>query len=232
MRKNKRSNQIKDLTRLAMLIALEAIVCFVPFLGSIQIGPVVATLAMIPVIIAGMTYGIKFGGILGFFAGLFSFIWWTLIDSGNPSSILFTPWNAYTDNYRSYWPIIICFVPRILTGIVAGLISNGLKSIKDNKVTLILFGSYFTEVTNKNLKRKDIFIYFISGIIGSLTNTFLVLFGTYFLWGQKYAEVAGMDYKILLSVILGIVGTNGLFEALVGGIIGSITSYTLSNIKK
>lgn len=232
MRKSKRSTQIKNLTRLAMLIALEAIVCFVPFLGSIQIGPVVATLAMIPVIIAGMTYGPKFGGILGFFAGLFSFIWWTLIDSGNPSSILFTPWNAYTDSYRNYWPLVICFVPRVLTGIIAGFISKGLKSIKENKFTLILFGTYFTEITTKNLKRKDLFIYFISGIIGSLANTFLVLFGTYFLWGKNYAKIAGIDYQILLSVILGIVGTNGLFEAIVGGLIGSITSYTLSNVKK
>lgn len=231
MKKSKRSVQIKNLTRLSMLIALEAIVCFVPFLGSIQIGPVVATLAMIPVIIAGMTYGVKFGGILGFFAGLFSFIWWTFIDSANPSSILFTPWNAYTDTYRNYWPIIICFVPRILTGIISGVCSNSLKRIKETNLTLILFGTYFTEITNKNLKRKDLFIYFISGIIGSLANTFLVLFGTYLLWGKKYANLAGMDYQLLLSVILGIVGTNGLFEAIVGGIIGSIACYTLSNIK-
>ncbi len=232
MRKNTRSMQIKNLTRLAMLIALEAIVCFVPFLGSIQIGPVVATLAMVPVIIAGMTYGIKSGAILGLFAGLFSFIWWTFIDSANASAILFTPWNAYTNEYRSYWPLVICFVPRILTGVVSGLVSNSLKKIKENKLTIILFGTYFTEITKNSLKRKDAFIYFIGGILGSLTNTFLVLLGTYFLWGKQYALIAGMDYQVLLTVILGIVGTNGIFEAIVGGLIGSPASYTLSNIKK
>ena len=75
MKTSNRHERIQNITKLAMFIAIEAIICFVPFLGSIQIGPVVATLAMIPVIIVGMTYGVKYGSILGFCAGLFSFIW-------------------------------------------------------------------------------------------------------------------------------------------------------------
>ena len=171
MKRNNRHESIKRITRLAMFIAIEAIVCFVPFLGSIQIGPVVATLAMIPVIIVGMTYGILYGSILGAVAGLFSFIWWTFIDSSNPSAMLFTPWNAYTTTYRNYWPLVICFVPRILTGTVAG----GLSSL-------------FSKIMKTPTGQKKIVTLLVNvcvGIISSLVNTILVLFGTYLLWGKK-----------------------------------------------
>ena len=235
MRKNRRHEKIENLTKIAMFVAIEAIICFVPFLGSIQIGPVVATLAMIPVMIVGMTYGTKYGTILGFCAGLFSFIWWTFIDSSNPSALLFTPWNAYTSSYRSYWPIIICFVPRILTGTVAGLLSTYFKKINNSRISSVLFGTYFsgdTKNENNPQKRKNVFSYFLVGIISSLINTILVLFGTYLLWGKKYASLAGMEYDVLLKTIMSIVLTNGIFEALVGGIVGSAVTFTLTNIKK
>ncbi|MCI6716548.1 MAG: ECF transporter S component [Bacilli bacterium] len=213
MKTSNRHERIQNITKLAMFIAIEAIICFVPFLGSIQIGPVVATLAMIPVIIVGMTYGVKYGSILGFCAGLFSFIWWTFVDSSNPSALLFTPWNGYTSEYRNYWPIVICFVPRILTGTVSGLLASYFKKICKSKV---LLASCYLGV----------------GILSSLVNTILVLFGTYLLWGKNYASLAGMEYNILLKTIMGIVLTNGIFEALVGGIVGSAVTFALTNIKK
>ena len=70
------------------------------------------------------------------------------------------------------------------------------------------------------------------GILSSLVNTILVLFGTYLLWGKNYARLAGVEYDILLKTIMGIVLTNGIFEALVGGIVGSAVTFTLTNIKK
>lgn len=41
-----------------------------------------------------------------------------------------------------------------------------------------------------------------------------------------------MEYNILLKTIMGIVLTNGIFEALVGGIVGSAVTFALTNIKK
>lgn len=49
------------IAQFAILLALEAIVCFTP-LGSIPIGPLVATLAMLPVIVAGILLGTRRGG--------------------------------------------------------------------------------------------------------------------------------------------------------------------------
>lgn len=221
MRKNTRSRQIFNMTTLAVLIGIEAIFCFVPILGSIQIGPVVATLAMLPVVIVACIYGPMFGGILGFVAGLFSFIVWTFIDNANPSAMMFTPWNAITGDYHNYWTIVICFVPRILTGVFAGLTNKYL-------------GKLF-KLEEKDGSKKttlEIVFYAIACVIGSLTNTALVLFGTYFLWGKDYALYAGMDFSLLLGVILGIVGTNGLFEAAVCGIIGTTVSKSLNVVAK
>lgn len=66
------------IAQFAILLALEAIVCFTP-LGSIPIGPLVATLAMLPVIVAGILLGTGAGAAMGFAAGLFSFIVWTFM---------------------------------------------------------------------------------------------------------------------------------------------------------
>ncbi|MGM9899791.1 MAG: ECF transporter S component [Bacilli bacterium] len=209
MRKNTRKEKIVMIATLSIFLAIEAIICFVPFLGSIQIGPVVATLAMIPVLIIGIVYGPLMGGILGLVAGTFSFIYWTFIDPANPSALLFTPWNGLSENPTNYWTLVICFVPRILTGVVAGYVNIGF-----NKFCKLSYINYA-----------------VAGILGSLTNTFLVLFGTYILWGKQYAALCGMDFSILLTTILVIVGTNGLFEAAVGGILSVSICTPLNKLK-
>ncbi len=209
MRKNTRREKIILISTLSIFLAIEAIICFVPFLGSIQIGPVVATLAMIPVLIIGIKFGPLMGGILGFFAGAFSFIYWTFVDPANPSALLFTPWNGLSDTPTNYWTLVICFVPRILTGVVAGYVNIGF-----NKFCKLSYINYF-----------------VAGILGSLTNTFLVLFGTYFLWGRQYASLCGMEFSALLTVVLTIVGTNGLFEAAVGGIFSVAVCTPLNKLK-
>ena len=78
------------IAQFAILLALEAIVCFTP-LGSIPIGPLVATLAMLPVIVAGILLGTGAGAAMGFAAGLFSFIVWTFMPPNPVTAFVFTP---------------------------------------------------------------------------------------------------------------------------------------------
>ena len=104
------------IAQFAILLALEAIVCFTP-LGSIPIGPLVATLAMLPVIVAGILLGTGAGAAMGFAAGLFSFIVWTFMPPNPVTAFVFTP----TAAPGNFWSLVICFVPRILTGVVASL---------------------------------------------------------------------------------------------------------------
>ena len=59
-------NALIKMVQFSILLALEVIMCFTP-LGSIPIGPMVATLAMIPVILTGILLGVGAGAAMGFF---------------------------------------------------------------------------------------------------------------------------------------------------------------------
>lgn len=59
----------------------------------------------------------------------------------------------------------------------------------------------------------------ISGVIGSMTNTIFVLGLIYLIFKDEYAAVRNMASSQVLSVILGVVTTNGFIEALVAGVL-------------
>ena len=52
-----------------------------------------------------------------------------------------------------------------------------------------------------------------------MTNTLLVMNFIYLFFGKTYAEVIGKSFEVLYGVILGIIGTNGVPEAIVAGVI-------------
>ena len=79
-----------------MLLAIEAVFCFTP-LGSLPIGPMVATFAMLPVFVAAILLGTGAGTLMGFFAGLFSVLVWTFMPP--PTSAMFA--FIYTPFIRS-----------------------------------------------------------------------------------------------------------------------------------
>ncbi len=183
------------LAQFAMLLAIEAIVCFTP-LGSLPaFGPIVATLGMVPVIITAIILGTRPGTAMGFFAGLFSFCVWTFTPP-SPIAFVFTPFYSIGSAQGNFWSLVICFVPRILVGTVTGLCF-----------------SLFTR-----LKWKKVFAYGLSGILGSLTNTLLVLGGIYVFFGQSYATVIHQSFNALLGLIGLTVLTSGIPEAVIGGI--------------
>ena len=100
--------KILFLCSFASLLTIEVVFCFTP-LGSIPVGPIVATLAMIPVIITAIMLGTAAGAAMGAIAGLFSFIVFSFITPG-PTAFLFTPLIEPGNG----WSLVICFVPRIL----------------------------------------------------------------------------------------------------------------------
>ncbi|MHC1695290.1 MAG: ECF transporter S component [Eubacteriales bacterium] len=187
------------MAQFALLLALEVLVCFT-ILGSLPaIGPIVATTMMIPVIITSILLGTGAGTLMGFFSGLFSFIVWTFTPPNPLIAFVFTPLYSLGTVNGNIYSILICFVPRILAGLVAGLSYNLLKKfLKGNR---------------------DIITYSISGVIGSLVNTFGVVFGIYFFFGKDYASVLGMQYELLLGAIGSTILLSGIPEAILGGVI-------------
>ncbi|MDF2878914.1 MAG: putative rane protein, partial [Clostridia bacterium] len=69
-----------------------------------------------------------------------------------------------------------------------------------------------------------------AGLIGSLTNTVLVMSGIYLFFGQSYAEVKGISYDVLFGFIMGIVGINGVPEAIVSALITVTVGKTIAPV--
>lgn len=189
----------------ALLLAIEAIVCFTP-LGSLPaIGPIVATLGMVPVIITAVVLGTGAGSLMGFFAGLFSFLVWTFTPPSPLTAFAFTPFYSLGPVQGNFWSVVICFVPRILVGTVTGLCYHLFTKCKWPKV--LSFG--------------------VSGVLGSLTNTFLVMGGIYVFFGPLYAKAIGTGFELLGGIIGLTILTSGLPEAAIGGIAAYAIGYPL-----
>lgn len=181
------------LVQFSVLLALEAIVCFTP-LGSIPLGPVVATLSHIPVIITAILMGTKPGALMGFFFGLFSFIVMTFMPV-TPTAFVFTPFYTIGEISGNVWSLVICFVPRILIGVTTGLTYKALTA---------------------RWPQKDWLRFGLSGIVGSATNTFLVLLGMWLFFARPIETVLG---GAIMALIGATVLTNGIPEIILGALV-------------
>lgn len=202
---------LKKVLKLCFLVAIEAIFCFTP-LGSIPIGPIVATLAMLPVIVTALIFGYKEGMFLGFVMATFCFIYWTFIMPAYPTAFLFTPFSEAAGYKGNFCSLIICFVPRILTGLVPALVlkMNDVKKAKND------FG-------------KEIFNFrsAIASILGSLTNTFLVLIFFFIFFGREYETILENSLIVILGTTI---LTNGIPEAIIAGIVCPVIAKAIKNI--
>ena len=209
MQKTAENNQMKTrkkilvMVQFAIMLGITAIVCFTP-LGSIPIGPVVATIAMVPVIITALLMGTLAGSLMGFFAGLFSFIVWTFTPPNPMIAFLFTPFYSLGEISGGFASILICFVPRILIGTVTGLIFKA-----------------FNKFASKN-KASETVLYAICGIAGSLANTVLVLAGWYIFFSKEIAQAFAIEISTVFNfAILSTFTTNGIPEAIVSAVIAA-----------
>ena len=71
----------------------------------------------------------------------------------------------------------------------------------------------------------------VAGVIGAFTNTCLVMGSIYLLYKDAYAAAQGIDPSAVLGLIGGIVGFNGVIEALLSGVIVSAVGVVLNKIK-
>ncbi|MCD7894676.1 MAG: ECF transporter S component [Erysipelotrichaceae bacterium] len=186
-------NKTKNMMIFAMLLAIEIILVMTP-LGYLPIGVLSITTMHIPVIIAGILLSKKEGAALGFVFGLTSMIRATLQPS--MTSFCFSPFVTIDGMSGNYASILIAFIPRILLGFVSGLIYEKLICKINNKTTII-----------------------IASLVGTLTNTILVLSGIYIFFGQAYASVLSIAYETLIVALLTVVASNGIIEAIVASVV-------------
>lgn len=192
------------MVQLALLTALVAMLAFVPYIGYIKI-PVLAiqaTTVHIPVIVGSILLGPKKGAFLGFVFGMTSLI--NNTTQPGLTSFCFSPFIEIGEGLGgSPLALIVCFVPRILVGVVPYFTYEGLQKLWKNKEK----GRKFSLV--------------VSGVAGSMTNTILVMGMIYLFFGQAYAAARNMAFEAILGVILSVVCINGTIEAIIAALIAS-----------
>ena len=173
----------RNLTLFALFLALEVMLAMTP-LGIVRLGVIGATTLHIPVIVAAVLLGRGAGAGLGLVFGLCSVINATL--NPTPTAFVFSPFVEFAGVSGGIRSLIVAIVPRVLVGFLAGLCYEGLK--------------------------KKSFAIAVAAVVGTLTNTVLVLGGIYVFFGHAYAQALEVAYEALIGMILTIVATNGVAE--------------------
>lgn len=184
-----------ELVQMALFIAIILIMAFTPFLGYIPLFVTRITILHVPVIIGSIMLGPKKGAILGFVFGLTSLINNTI----NPTatSFVFSPFYSIGDVHGNFFSLIICFIPRILVGVVP----------------------YFLyKLLSKN-NRGSAFALAVAGASGALVNTLLVMNFIYLFFTESYAAANQIAPSALYTFIIGVIGTNGIPEVIASVII-------------
>ena len=186
---------VRLMAQIALLAAIMIVMAFTP-LGYIPLPFMNATTMHIPVIVGACLLGPKVGGVLGGLFGITSVVKATI--QPNITSFVFTPFYSFSPEFSGNWmSLIVAILPRILIGVVVGLVFQGLvKLIRNQTVSLA-----------------------VAGVLGSMTNTIGVMGLIYLLFGEQYAAAGGTDPSLLLGVILGVVCTNGIVEAIIAGVL-------------
>lgn len=203
-----------EIVQTALFAALVAVLAFVPYVGYIRI-PVLAiqaTTVHIPVIVGSIALGPKRGAILGGIFGLTSLINNTA--SPGLTSFVFSPFVEIGEGMGgSPLSLIICFIPRILVGVVPYYVYTALQK------------------RSKAPEKRRKFSLLLAGVAGSMTNTILVMGLIFVIFGHEYAAAREIAYEAILGVILSTVAINGTIEAIVAALITSAVVFALYKSK-
>lgn len=207
-----KNNSLSEFVKTALLTAIIFLLTFVPGIGYIPVNPVInVTIIHIPVIIGSVVLGAKKGAFLGFMFGLSSFIKNTFF-STSAMSFVFNPLFHISTGYYAgaLYALIICFLPRILVGVVPYFVYTALKK----KITEV--GALLT-----------------SGVLGSMTNTILVMGFIGIFFKNEYAKMLGEKAANGVFAFIGAtICTNGIAEAVVAAILSATVAKALLTVKK
>ena len=192
----KAESKMSETIKLALFTAIIILMTAVPVLGYIPLGTINATLIQIPVIIGGVLFGWKKGAFLGGVFAVTSMIKNTL--QPNLTSFVFSPFvPVFGEESGSLLALLVCFVPRILIGVVAGVLFETLSKTKMKKP--VICG--------------------ICGFLGALTNTVLVMGGIYLFFGRSYSAAKQEAYEALIGTVMAAITGIGFVEAVLSAVI-------------
>lgn len=172
----------------ALFLALLCILVFTPF-GFIPLGPIKATIVHIPVIFMGITLGKKQGSISGFMMGCASLISNTF--SPGLISFAFSPFITIGNIHGGIFSLIICFIPRIILGLLAGIIGENIND--KNKASIL-------------------------ALLDSLIHSILVLAMIVIFFKQEYSLATGISINLVIKTIAITFLTQSSIEALLAAL--------------
>ncbi|WP_220729384.1 ECF transporter S component [Apilactobacillus zhangqiuensis] len=190
-------NKAYRMNILSVFIAIIIVQTSIPGLGNIPIGPLSVTIIPITVALAAIILGTKDGSIIGGIWGLITFVrafWW-------PTS----PLAIYV-----FTNPLVSILPRILVGLVAGLIFKRL--YKPNKP----YRMYMS----------------ITGFVSSLVNTVVLLGLVYAFYRGDAFNIYHINVDQLLPYLLFVAATNGLVEAFLSATLVPVIGSPLLKIRK
>jgi len=198
------TKKLSYLTRLALLFAI-IVVLTVLNIGNIPIGPIVATIYQVPVIIGACMLGVGAGAFLGGAWGVLCFV---LALTGQTTDVV-----ALTVVGQS--PLlyfVIAFVPRLLMGTLAGVLFCGLNRVLREKVKPVSYA--------------------VCGFVGSALNTAFYLSSLYLLIRETLATLYSIDVSAVGAMVWGVAVANGLPEAVVSCVLCTAICSALSVVFK
>ena len=198
----KHRNQFFNLTLTAAFLAIILIMAFTP-IGYLKVGVIEITLMVLPVALGAILVGTWAGAFLGLAFGATSFA----------QCFGMSPFGAALLSVSPFYTVLVCFLPRILLGVCAGLLFRALSKTK-------LPAGLSAGVT---------------ALCASLINTVgfvglvILLFGKTD-YVQGIMETLGA--KNLLAFALAFAGVNSLVEAAANAVLGGTLGSVLLKLKK
>lgn len=178
----------------ALMAAIVILLANTP-LGMIQLPIVKATTVHIPVIVGAVLLGPSAGAILGATFGVCSLISNTMAPT--LLSFAFSPFlstTGFVGVLKAIWISVGC---RIMIGVIAGWIWMIFRKIKLNTYVALA----------------------ITGFVGSMVNTVLVMGSIYFLFAQQYAQAKEVAVTAVFGLIMGTVTASGIPEAIAAAVL-------------
>lgn len=205
--KKTQAERTKDIVEVALFGSIVIILAFTPFLGYIPLGFTRATTVHIPVILASILLGPKKGAIIGLTFGLTSLFKNTF--EPTVTSFVFSPFYSVGNVNGNIFSLIICLVPRTLVGVVPYYVFNLVKKFNKSNVLALT----------------------LSGILGSLTNTLLVMNMIVIFFSNDYAAANNISVDTLYGFILSIIAINGVPEAIVASVVVACVGKVLIKVR-
>lgn len=213
---NKRLENIKNITLLALMLALTIIFCFVP----VQFGTITLALMILPTIILSQVASFKTSLAMGIMMGIVNYIAWFTTKAASPIAPIFQ--NP-----------LVCILPRILIAVVCYLTRYGLQKCAfysrmkracgyeyvrqtayENTLDSSLENAESNGANSQNdaekrdsenkKERREIltnqFIYALSAALGVVTNTlFVAIFTLLFFNGTSIAQNTVVTVEYVLA---------------------------------